>query len=318
LYTLYGAAYGYPGADLLLVDGDNGNDSTGVVNDASKPYKSIQGAVTAARNASSINGTVFILPKAMAAGASDPSNYAETVIVPAGLSGLRLIGCGGGPVQGGQPQMKIGGSSTTAMLTLRAPGCVVAGITFNGASSTGGGILLDDDGSTKSAFGTTIANCMFKNCKGHATNGKLGGAIYWPAAGGAWQVLIAGCNFYSNVCGVCLVGTSGSRPKDIKIVGNIFGADAATAVDAYIYGAGGSGFNDVTIANNMFTTVLPNNTSGTIHRYLDLTGVASGVVAVNQFGSNGGAFGATGDSGLIPTTVGICGNYQDGALIART
>ena len=38
----------------------------------------------------------------------------------------------------------------------------------------------------------------------------------------------------------------------------------------------------------------------------------------NSFGGASGTYGATGNAAKIPTTVGIAGNYQDGALIART
>jgi len=64
--------------------------------------------------------------------------------------------------------------------------------------------------------------------------------------------------------------------------------------------------------------VTPNISSGNVALYMDLTGVASGTVAWNSFGCNGASFGAGGNAAKIPTTMGICGNYQDGALIARS
>ncbi len=298
---------------VYYVDGDNGVD-TRSGRSWNKAFVTIQAAVTAA----AAGDTVFVRGKAVAAGGTDPANYAETVIIPAGKSNLRLIGLSNGLAQGGLPQVKIGAGST-AMLTVRSPGCLIQGIGFNGASSTGGGILLDDDGSTKSAFGTTLRGCHFKNCKAHATNGALGGAIYWPAAGGAWQVRIEKNRFFNNVASIVLVGTSSSRPKDVVIEDNRFGADADTAVDAYIYGAGGSGFNDVAIIRNTFETVLPNNTSGTIHRYLDLTGVAAGLVADNYFAGiyTTAGFGAAKAAAKIPTAVGMPHNYSDSGLIVR-
>ena len=294
--------------DVQLVDADNGSDT-----DTRLPYATIQAAVTAA----SAGDTIAVRPRSISAGATDPVDYAETVIVPAGKSGLRIIGDANGLAQGAEPQIKIG-SGSTAMITLRSPGCLIAGLGINGSGSTGGGILIDDDGSTKTAFGTVITGCHLKNCKAHATDGTKGGAVYWPAVGGGWQVRIEGNRFYGNVASIVLVGTSNDRPKDVVIAGNAFGADAATAVDAYIYGAGGSGFNDVVVSGNTFDTVLPNNTSGTIHRYMDLTGVASGLVAHNFFASASGTFGATGNAGKVPTTVILAGNYIESGLLART
>jgi len=301
-----------PFGNVLLVDADNGSDT-----DTRLPYATIQAAVTAA----DAGDTIFVKAKNMASGATDPSNYAETIIIPAGKSRLSLIGIGGGSAQGSLPQIKIGAGST-AMLNIKSPGCLIANLGFNGGSSTGGGIVLTDDGGTaNAAFGTVITGCHFKNCVVTSPDSRTGGAIYWPAAGGAWQVIIEGNHFYDNVGSISLVGTSGSRPKDVVIANNVFSASAATTVDSYIYGAGGSGFNDVTVVNNVFTSVLPAIVAGSVVRYLDLTGAASGIVANNYFATAAGTFGASGgaeDSGKVPTTVKLIGNYIESGLLART
>lgn len=300
----------YPG-NAYYVDGDNGVD-TASGRSWKKAVKTIAQAITLA----SANDTIAIKARKVAAGGTDPVNYAETLTIPATKPGLRLIGVANGTAQGAQPQIKIGAGST-AMLTVQAPGCLIKGLSFNGGSSTGGGILLDDDGSTKAAFGTVIEECFFKNCVGSgATDAKTGGAIMWSSQGGAWQVRIRANRFYNNIGGIVLLGTGGSRPKDVVIEGNTFGADAAASVDCYIYGAAGSGFVDLTIANNVFGSVLPN--AGTVNRYMDLTNCASGIVSGNMFGGASGTYGAAGNAAKIPTTIGIAFNYQDGALIART
>jgi len=293
----------------FYVDGDKGSDN----NSGRTPRdakKTIQGAVTAA----SAWDTVYVFPKTIAAGATDPSSYAETVIIPATHAGLALIGVGTGRTQGGLPQIKKG-SGSTALLTVRAPGCLIANLGFNGGSSTGGGILLDDDGSTKTAFGTTITGCHFKNCVGStATNAATGGAIQWAATGGAWQVLIKGNRFYSNVGDVVLLGTSGSVPQDVVIEDNIFSGPAAS-VDCNLYLAGGSGMNGVIIRNNEFTS-FPAITSGTNAKPLVLTGCV-GTLSGNTFACTGKTFGATANV-TVPTTVLMSGNYQESGLITRT
>lgn len=313
LYAAYGTAVsGSAFATNYYVDGDLGVDTNTGLSPTSA-LKTIQAAVTAAGAGSRI----FIKPRAVAAGGTDPVNYAETIIIPPGKSGLWLIGTGGGPAQGNQPQIKIGAGST-AMITVRSPGCVITGLSINGGSSTGGGILLDDDGSTKSAFGTIISNCFFKNCVVTAHDSRAGGAIYWASGGGAWQVNIVGNQFYDNVGGISLTGTSNDRPKDIVISGNLFNASASSTVDSYIYGAGGSGFNDVTITHNVFASAKPSISSGNIALYVDLTGVASGIFSHNMIASASGTFGATGNAGKVPTTVLIAGNYIESGLLART
>lgn len=302
-----------------FVDGDNGSDTynglspTHTVNTNVGPRATIGSAISSANS----NDRIYITPRKMSAGATDPSNYAEALTITAGKSGLWLIGLSGGPAQGNQPQIKKG-SGTAPLLTIQSPGCVISGLSFNGGSSTGGGIKLDDDASTKSAFGTVITNCFFKNCVVTAHDSRAGGAIWWASTGGAWQVNISNNQFYDNVGGISLTGTSNDRPKDIIVTNNIFGGSIDTTIDSYIYGAGGSGFNDISITYNTFTTIKPTISAGSIALYMDLTGVASGIVAWNSFGGASGTYGASGNAAKIPTTMGIAGNYQDGALIART
>ena len=297
------------GGRAWFVDGTNGLDGNSGKS-PSDAFASIGQAVEDNPDLQEFD-TVYVFPKTMAVTDTDPGSYAETVTIS--TPHLSLIGVGAGPVQAGLPQVKIGAGST-AMLTIAAPGVTVENMGFNGASSTGGGIrLLDDGGSTYSVSGVVIRGCHFKNCKCHATNGSLGGAIYWTSSGGGWQILIEGNRFYKNVADIVLVGTGGSRPQDVVIRGNVFSGPAAS-VDVNIY-SGGSGFDGVIIDHNVFQA-LPAISSGTNAQFLMLTG-SVGVLSWNAFGGGSETFGAAG-SNLVPTTVMICGNYQDGALIART
>ena len=283
-------------------------DEDGVV----RTYSTIQGAVNACVGGR--GDVVLITTPNMSAGATDPTSYAETVIVAAGQSGVTLAGVPSyNRTQGGLPQIKKG-SGSVSLLTLRAPGVTVLNIGFNGSGSTGGGILLDDDGSTKSAFGTSITGCHFKNLKGSsATNSATGGAIQWASTGGAWQVNISGNSFYNNVGGIVLLGTSASVPQDVIIENNTFHGGAAT--DTYLYLSAGSGMTGLVIKGNTFGT-FPTLGSATNATYMILTN-CTGVMADNFFGSSGKTFGATSDV-KVPITVLMAGNYQEGGLIARS
>lgn len=215
------------------------------------------------------------------------------------------------------PQIKKG-SGSTALLTVRSPGCLIANLGFNGGSSTGGGILLDDDGSTKSAFGTTIVGCHFKNCVGStATDSRTGGAIQWAATGGAWQVRIEKNVFYKNVGDIVLLGTSSSVPQDVIIKDNIF-MGLAASVDCHIYLAAGSGMAPVAVIGNTFADVLPALGSGSIVRYVEMTG-CTGIFADNYVGGSytTTGFGDAKVAAKIPATVGIAHNYSDAGLIVR-
>jgi len=290
---------------VWYVDGTNGvsgNNGKGW----STALDTIQAAVTLAGP----GDTIFVTAKDLTDFTGDPTSYAETIIIPAATSNLSIIGISRGRTQGGLPQIKIGAGST-ALLTIRAPGCLIANLGFNGVSSTGGGILLDDDYAAKSAFGTSIIGCHFKNCVGStATNAATGGAIMWSAEGNAWQVLIAGNRFYKNVGDIILMGTNSTVPQDVIIEDNIFGGPTAN-VDCNIY-TGGSGINGLIIRNNTFQCE-PNIGSGTNAKSLHLTG-SVGILANNMFGivsqAPGQTFGATGDN-LVPTTMLMAGNYGE-------
>ena len=289
---------------VWFVDGTSGLDT----NDG-RSWNSAKITIQAAITASSTGDTIYVNAIQASAGGTDPGSYTENLIIPATKQGISLIGVTRGRVQGGLPQIKVGTTTTSAILTVRACGCLIANLGFNGIGGTGGGILLDDDGSTKTALGTSIIGCHFKNCVGTtATNAATGGAIQWAATGGAWQVLISGNRFYKNVGDVVLLGTSQSVPQDVVIEDNVFSGPAAST-DCNLYLAGGSGMNGVIIKDNYFTA-FPNVGSGTNLIYADLTGCV-GLLADNFFAGNGYTYKAAGTGGKIPATVLMAGNAQE-------
>lgn len=294
---------------VWYVDGTNGTTG-GDGKSWKNAYNTIQLAVTAAGP----GDTIYVTAKDLTDFTGDPTSYAETIIIPAATSNLSIIGISRGRTQGGLPQVKIG-AGATALLTIRAPGCLIMNMGFNGISSTGGGILLDDDYAAKSAFGTSIINCHFKNCVGStATNAATGGAIMWSAAGNGWQVLISGNKFYKNVGDIILLGTSSTVPQDVTIENNIFSGPAAN-VDCNIY-TGGSGINGLIINNNIFPCD-PAIGSGTNAVSCVLTG-SVGVYSNNMHGHTGLTLGdGTVTGGVIPTTMFMANNYQEDAIITR-
>lgn len=309
-----GLTYPLSTGKVLFVDGDKSTGGAGGTwEDA---YATIQAAVTAA----SAGDVIMVAEKTITSLATDPISYAETVIIPNGTPHLSIIGVSRSLTQGGLPQVKIGAGST-AMLTVRSPGCLIAGLGFNGASSTGGGILLDDDGGTsKVAFGTTVAGCHFKNCVVTATDGSAGGAIYTSSAGNAWQTRISGNRFYKNIADVVVVGTGGSVPQDWVIEGNDF-SGPASVTDVNIK-TGGSGVNGIVIKNNTFSA-MPALSTGTVKRYMDLTG-SVGIMANNYFASivsptgSEGTFAAAGSLAYVPATVFMASNWGETTTTGET
>ena len=280
----------------------------------SRVYSTIQGAIDACTGGR--GDVVLVLPRLMAAGATDPTSWAETLIIAASQSNVSLVGIPINRTQGGLPQVKKG-SGSTALLTIRAPGCLIKNLGFNGIDATGGGILLDDDASTKSAFGTTIENCHFKNCQGSAA-ATTGGAIMWSAAGGAWQVRIKDCIFYKNRAGIVMKGTSGSIPQDVVIENCDFTSNVNTTVDADIYVAA-DGIIGLVIKNCNFATVdVPAYaTSPDAARYIKLGAGTKGAIfgcrfaCVSDTAGTEYTFGVAGTAAIIPTTVRIAGCFGE-------
>ena len=304
--------------NVWYVDGTNG--TTGGRGKAwSEAFNTISLAVAAA----SAGDTIYVTAKDISDATGDPNSYAETIIIPLAKSNLSIIRISRGRTQGGLPQIKIG-AGTTALLTIRAPGCLIANLGFNGISSTGGGILLDDDNSTKSAFGTSIINCHLKNCVGTTADSAVtGGAIMWTTEGNAWQVLISGCRFYKNVADITLMGTSNTRPQDV-VIEDCDMSGYAAFTDCNIFGTGtGSGFGSIKINNCRFGQ-LP-ALGGTNDRYIDLTGTLSGTVTNCTFGCQTGdtggtkiTFKAAGTGAKIPTTVHLASNYGQSITASET
>ena len=302
---------GFPNGEgnVWYVDGTNGTTG-GNGKSWSNAWSTIQLAVTAA----SAGDTIYVTAKQLTDFTGDPTSYAETIIIPNAASNLSIIGVSRGPTQGGLPQIKIG-AGAVAMLTIRAPGCLIANLGFNGASSTGGGILLDDDYAAKAAFGTTITGCHFKNCKVTTTTAASGGAIYTTSAGNCWQCSFIGNHFYKNEGDIVLVGTSNTVPQDWVIKDNLFSGPAAS-VNCNLYLAGGSGVNGVIIDNNIFPCD-PALSSGDENVNCELTGCV-GVYSNNIHGFTGLTMGdGSVTGGVIPTTVFMAANYQEDAIITR-
>lgn len=308
------------GADLLpyfesgnvwFVDGDIGIDGK---NSGQSPDRAVKTIGQAVLNATP-GGVIYVKTRDTAVGATAPLSYAETLIIPPTKPGIKIIGIGAGRAKGGLPQMKIG-AGAAAMITVRAPGCLIMNMGFDGVSSTGGGVLMDDDGgTTKSSFGLCVVACDFINCVGStATNAATGGAIYWATAGGIGSNLFKGNRFFNNVGDICLVGTGTTIPADVVIEDNIFSGPAAS-VDCNILASTGSGITGLVIRNNSFTC-WPAIGSGTNVMPVSLTGCV-GILDGNRFASSGKTYGAAANA-LVPTTMFLAMNYQEGGLIART
>ena len=299
-----------------FVDGDKSTGGGG------KSWEDAFATIVAAEAAASAGDTIFVAAKTVAATDTDPDSYTENLTI--NTPQLSIIGVSRGRTQGGLPQVKVGTTTTSPIFTIAAPGVLIANLGFNGSGATGGGILLDDDeGSTKSCFGWTIANCHFKNCVGTtATDCRTGGAVTIGSRGNAWQGLLIGCKFYKCVGDFVLQGTSGSIPQDITIEDCIFSGPAAN-VDCNIFAmGGGDGINGLTIRNCEFPA-MPAIGSGSVARYFDLTGCV-GMISGCRFASitsptgSEVTFAAAGTGGKLPAAMHIVDCFGETTTTAET
>lgn len=291
---------------VYIVDGSNGADGNPGTMD--RPLASIQGALT--RNNGAVNPTIIVLPLEMAATDTDPGSYTENAVVDA--ASCTIVGISRGVTQGGLPQVKVGTTTTSPIISVQAPGCLIMNLGINGAGGTGGGIkYFDDGGATYASFGGSVIGCHFKNCRGtSATDAASGGAI--QLSGAPWQMRFSYNRFYKNLGDIVLLDTGNAVPQDFVIDWNEFSGPAANVSCNLLLSTGG-GVNGVAIKHNTFPCF---PTAGGANVPVSLTNCI-GILSWNTFGCSGKTFGAAANI-PVPTTVGICGNYQDGALIART
>lgn len=320
------ADYAVSRKSVLWVDANNGSGYSGKT--PGKAVRTIQRAIDLSRE----GGIVKVIPRRITALAIDPVSYAETLVIPNDKPGLQLVGVPSTRVQGGLPQIRIGAGSTP-MIDVKAPGCHFENLGINGASSTGGGIYLRDNGTdpatTAVSFGATIENCHFKNCKCHATHGSAGGAIYTD---GAWQVRVSGCNFYKNVGGIVVLAVSDAQ--DWVIENNVFNSSINTDVDVDILVT--CRIKGISVTNNTFATVdVPTMSSGDVGRYIKIATGSYGIINKNSFACTVGeadsqkTFGVAGTAVDVPTTVIVTADNtgetsdtaagsQDSGLVYRT
>ena len=297
------------GGKVWYVDGDKSAGGGG------STWEDAFATLVAAEAAASAGDVIYVAGRTMTKTDTDPISYTENLVID--TPQLSIIGVSRGRTQGGLPQIKVGTTTTSPLITVRAPGCLIANLGINGVGGTGGGIKLDDDGGTsKTAFATTIANCHFKNCVGtSATNATTGAAIM--LTGAPWQILITGNRFWNNAGDIIATPTFADA-KDVVIEDNLFSGPAAVS-DCNIYMVGTSGdAAGLVIRNNVFAQ-LPAVGSGTNKRYVILTGY-TGIMAGNTFGCLVADTGttltflaSTGTAGIVPTTVHMANNWGESA-----
>src|SRR3990167_529731 len=301
------------GGNVWYVDGDKSSNGGGGSWEDAFSESQFNGNLSSISSAIAAGDVFYVAGRTMAATDTDPISYTTNLVL--NVPQVSLIGVSRGRTQGGLPQLKVGATTTSPIIEIKAPGVLIQNIGINGAGGTGGGIKLTDDGGTTSAaFGWSVLGCHFKNCVGTtATNALTGGAVWIGSAGGAWQGLLAGNRFYKNVGDFVLPASANTIPQDIVIEDNVF-SEPAASVDCNIF-VGSGGINGLEIHNNRFPCN-PNITSGSNASFLVLTSCV-GLLSDNKFAAQTAEgvtteikFGATQEN-LVQTTMFMAHNYGE-------
>lgn len=270
---------GWWGGKVYFVDFDNGSAGATGLNDMAAPGKDMQRAID---DEAAADATIYVRPRAFASGTygEDPqqitpsSDDAENFHVDKARKNLSLIGTGKGLGHASAHKCWIGGYSalTTAVLDIRAPGCVIENFRAQPPSSGVGGIFF-----TKNSSGIWDGgNTTFINNDFHDPNTT--GGIYCDSP---WQMSIIGNRFVNADVGI-LVLSNYSVPTIWQIRDNTFVA-ATSEVQNDIYATGG--IKRLVCSGNHHTSGIP--ALGGTNVYIKMGAASTGAVTDSFFGAEG-------------------------------
>jgi hypothetical protein len=241
-----------------FVDYDNGNDAyDGLSPD--KAYKNLQTAITAA----GINDVIYVRNREQDITSTDgetilPASTTNWTVAEADTH-LSIIGASNTshvPYQGAGYAVILKGTATattTAVLDIQGPFCLVENLGFHRGGSTAGGLIALTGNSTSiRALNAVINNCLFR-----LYSNNTQGAIYNLDN---WFSSIYSCDFHDCNTGIHFHGSNSTIRRN-RVDSCIFRNQTAASVTNNIYFQGSSG-QDNTIANCEFIGETPTATDG--------------------------------------------------------
>jgi len=249
----------------------------------------------------------------------DPSPYIETatdLTIAYTQWGAALVGVANVVPMGPKtPQLKIRATNGNFILKVMAPFCTVENLAFNAA---GGGTirtgvwLYDDSYTLGAAFGSTVYNCYFRNCRGATVVGAAneGAGIYTR---GGW-----GYRLINNVFDGCrqgiMVYSDVGTIQDLIISGAIFLNTSGANVDCDIF-TQISGDNSLLVENIRMPHAIPSYAAGKA-RYIYMNASENGAMRAIYMGDASLTYGAAGTGVKAPATCKGAEIYTANALAA--
>lgn len=261
--------------NVFFVDYDEGTTAATGKNNMAAPASSIQTAIDAAGT----DATIYVRPRAFASGTygEDPQQikptaaHAENIHIDKAKKNMSLIGTGKGLGHAGAGKCWIGGYSglTTAVIDVRAPGCVIENFRAQPPSSAAQGIFY-----SKNAGGIWDGgNTTFINNDFHDPNTT--GGIHLDST---WHMSIVGNRFVNGDVGIYVCALY-SVPQIFQVWNNTFVATGAeVATDFFADG----GLKRFLAYNNYHAHVLP-DLSGS-KKYYSFGAASTGAIMNCYFG----------------------------------
>ncbi len=260
---------GFWGSKVYFVDGDNGGDGNRGT-DMNRPLATVSAAISKA----AAYDTIYVKPRVPTSDASDPTVYAEELVIPYAKHSLNIIGTRPGHDNFYGPKLKLG--TADAVVDVYAPAFTLENFTVHRRSSNTKGIYLRGitGYATKAgSVGTHISNCMIRYGDPH------GIFIEW-----GYHSNVNNCSFWGNAIGCYITGQSvPQRGMQVRNC-DFLPANGVVAAGPDIRLLGAS--TELVIDNCKFDAV----PSSTI--YIQATGVVDGIISNCRFAFGTGTLNA--------------------------
>lgn len=293
---------GWWGGNVYFVDFDNGTPGASGEGDMDRPAKDLQRAIDDATT----DATIYVRPRAFAAGTygEDPQEItpsasdAENFHIDKAKKNTSLIATGRGSSHAAARKCWIGGYAglTTAVLEVRAPGCVIEGFRSDPPASAAEGIFRSqNDGSTFDGGNTTFIN-------NDLYDANTSGALQLDST---WDMAIIGNRFLNCDYGI-LVQTLYSVPQVWEIAHNTFQGEASE-VYGNVYSNGG--LKRLNAHHNIHSGEQPSGGGDNMYYYFGNT--STGSITGDHFG----AYDVTAEALCTLNGVNINGCYSGEGLV---
>src|SRR3989337_897379 len=119
------------GGNVWFVDGDKSTGGSGKSWEDAFGESDFDGKLSDFPSTIAAGDVIYVAARTMAQTDTDPTSYTTNLTID--IPQVSIIGVSRGRTQGGLPQLKVGGTTTQAIITIAAPGCLIANLGINGS-----------------------------------------------------------------------------------------------------------------------------------------------------------------------------------------